>query len=59
MEGSGCRVMTMGDLSLFLDPGGRPRGRRSISMEAPSFWVLDDGLVGGSWKLVTWRGGVG
>lgn len=59
MEGSGCRVMMMGDLSLFLDPGGRPRGRRRISMEAPSFRVLDDGLLGGSWKLVRWRGWVG
>lgn len=61
MDGSGSRVMMMGDLSLFLDPGGRPRGRRRISIEAPSFWegsVLE-GLVGWSWKVVTWRGWVG
>lgn len=38
MDGSGSRVMIMGDLSLFLEPGGRPRGRRRISIEAPSFW---------------------
>lgn len=36
--GSGSRVMIMGDLGLFLDPGGRPRGRRVTSIEAPSFW---------------------
>lgn len=30
------RVMTTGGLGLFLDPGGRPRGRRDTSMLAPS-----------------------
>ena len=52
MAGSGSRVMKTGGLGLFLDPGGRPLGRLTTSMVAPSppseeslgFWAW---LVGG------------
>lgn len=36
IDGSGSRVMTMGGLGLFLDPGGRPLGRLTTSIDAPS-----------------------
>ncbi|CAH9129918.1 unnamed protein product [Cuscuta epithymum] len=37
MVGSASRVMMTGGFALFFDPGGRPRGRRTTSMDAPSF----------------------
>lgn len=40
--------MMMGGLGLFLEPGGRPRGRRGISIVAPSLAAA----VGGSLVVV-------
>lgn len=40
--------MMTGGLGLFLDPGGRPLGRRTTSMVAPSFvWNNSEGGGGG------------
>ena len=43
IAGSGSRVIMRGGLGLFLDPGGRPLGRLTTSMVAPSvelgFWA--------------------
>lgn len=36
MEGSFSRVMTIGGLGLFFDPGGLPLGRRATSTVPPS-----------------------
>lgn len=44
MAGSGSRVIIIGGLGLFLEPGGRPLGRLTTSIVAPSpveagFWA--------------------
>lgn len=52
MAGSGSRVMITGGLGLFLEPGGRPRGRLTDSMEAPSLSFL------GSGSSESWNGWV-
>lgn len=40
IDGSGSRVITIGGLGLFLDPGGRPLGRLATSIDAPSLTVV-------------------
>lgn len=55
IDGSASRVMTMGGLGLFLDPGGRPLGRLITSMDAPSLpVVLTSFLVGVG--VIAWLG---
>lgn len=45
MVGSNAsRVITIGGFGLFLDPGGRPRGRLTTSMLPPSLGLAPSGL---------------
>ncbi|KAF1863855.1 hypothetical protein Lal_00030972 [Lupinus albus] len=44
VTGSGSLINTIGDLGLFLEPGGRPLGLRATSIVAPSetgFWAVN------------------
>lgn len=54
IEESGSWVMTTGGfgLGLFLDPGGRPLGRRTTSIDAPSLLVLNSFLKSASSEVV-------
>lgn len=59
MDGSDSRVMKTGGLGLFLEPGGRPRGRRMASIVAPSLLLASllavvFGVVGLWWWWSAW-----